>query len=306
MQTDYPISAYIIADSITAGGSRLVTYELEYPRWIHAEILTHKMLSKNSQSSRAVPVASVLKANSSPVYPLIYGKNISGMSSVEELKDWRKTAVKLIWGTLSKLSFWGSKGLLKLGLHKQWANRPTEPYSRIKVVISGTEWQNFFWLRNDPEAAQPEIVALAQLMQKLYEESTPELLKPNEWHTPYVPWVRINGKQTFYEQGGAKELTVEEALQISASCCAQVSYRKLDTSKEKALTIFERLFSGAKPHYSPVEHQGCAMQNERATEISQEFGVSHTDRKGFNWSGNLKGFIQYRKVLEYSNEMLNK
>jgi hypothetical protein len=102
-------------------------------------------------------------------------------------------------------------------------------------------------------------------------------------------------------------LNIGEALKISASCCAQVSYRKLNGSKEKAIEIFTKLFSGPKPHMSPTEHQGCVMENEKFSLEEMQLntgvpkfaiGVSHMDRNLNYWSGNLKGFIQYRKLLE--------
>ena len=99
-------------------------------------------------------------------------------------------------------------------------------------------------------------------------------------------------------------LSLEDALKISASCCGQVSYRKLDDSFEKAMEIYNRLFDGPKPHFSPCEHQGIAMQVTKLQHLSVfnpevwENGVSHVDREGNLWSGNLKGFVQYRKLLE--------
>jgi thymidylate synthase ThyX len=297
------IYSQIICDSVSPNGSRLVTFEIEYPRLIHAEILTHKMLSKNSQSSRAVPVTKTLDANKDFVKPLIWGLNKAGMQSQGELTGLKLYLAKTAWSCTANIAFMTSKLLSRFGLHKQWSNRITEPFSNIKVVISGTEWDNFFWLRID-DAAQPEIQELARLMKKQLDESTPTELEAGEWHIPYVACYKINSKQVFFD-ADEKELTEQEALKISASCCAQVSYRKLDTSKKKAIEIYDKLFSSSKPHYSPTEHQGYVMNHESEEAISHAGfgdGVTHIDKNLNYWSANFKGFVQYRKLLEEDKE----
>lgn len=297
----------VVQDSITEGGNRLITYEIETYRYIWAEVLTHKMLNKNAQSSRAVPVNSVLSINeTSPVYPIVWGKNKGGMSATEVLEGEELESAKSLWNIAATNAFTYSKKLSELGLHKMWANRITEPFSRIKVVISGTEWDNFEWLRDDPEAAQPEIVDLARKIKEAKSCSTPLKLQAGWAHVPYVQRI-VEMFNTVYEihyYSGDSEITLEEALKISASCCGQVSYRKLDESFEKAMQIYDRLFDGAKPHFSPSEHQGIAMKREKASVFNRLFpssweeGVSHMDSKGNFWSSNLKGFIQHRKLLE--------
>ena len=291
------ITAKIIKDSLNIHNwCRVTTFELEYPRFIHAEIMTHRMFGRNAQSSRAVPVAKTLEANTNFVYPLVYGKNKSGMSSNELLEGDDYFNARATWEKAAQQAFSASKHLSDIGLHKQWANRVTEPFSHIKVVITATEWDNFFWLRRDPDAAQPEIVELADKMYEEYCNSRPESIFHNEWHLPYINTVDTN-IQTYLDSNG-KQLTLEEALKISASCCAQVSYRNLNDSKEKAIEIYEKLFNGPKPHLSPTEHQAMAFASHMTKDNYWLDGISHQDRYGNFWSGNLKGFIQYRKVME--------
>lgn len=302
-------SVKVIQDSITQADNRLITYEIETYRYIWAEVLTHKMLNKNAQSSRAVPVNSVLSVNeSNPVEPIVWGKNKGGMSASEVLEGWELEAAKQLWHEAAKNSFIFSKRLSDIGLHKMWANRITEPYSRIKVVMSGTEWDNFEWLRDDPDAAQPEIVDLARKIKEVRAGSVPVYLYPGNAHVPYVERQPANfgdnPKDMHYFVVGEGEVSLDVALKISASCCGQVSYRKLNDSFEKAMEIYERLFDGPKPHFSPCEHQGIAMKSEKAnvlarlTPLTWERGISHMDRDCNFWSGNLKGFVQYRKLLE--------
>lgn len=299
----------IVKDSVNIFGNRLTTYEIETYRYIWAEVLTHKMLSKNAQSSRAVPVNSVLSINQSiPVEPIVWGKNKAGMSATESLVGFRMFCSKGVWKAAAKFSFLASKTLSKLGLHKQWSNRLTEPYSRIKVVISGTEWDNFEWLRDDPEAAQPEIVDLARKIKELKAESIPFLLRPGEAHVPYVTTIRQDeeGDLQYFDVNG-EVITLSRALKISASCLAQISYRKLDCTLEKAMRVYKQLFDGTKPHYSPTEHAGIAI-GKAGLEVGDIFdpsnwerGISHIDKEGKFWSANFKGFIQHRKLLELEN-----
>lgn len=303
----YPINVKIIADSISVWGDRITTIEVEYPRYIHAEIMTHRMFSRNAQSSRAVPVEKALEIiESNPVKPIVWGANKAGMSSNSILDTISQKWAESVWNFGVKTSVWVARALAKVGLHKQWANRGTEPYSTIKVIITATEWENFFWLRDDPDAAQPEIVELTRQIKNVMQTSEPNQLGPGEWHVPYVDysfeWDSTGSDwgrrvQKFFDSDG-NPLSLEDALKISASCCAQVSYRKLNDSKEKAIEIFDRLFSGPKPHLSPVEHQAKVVDDyEFENDLPWEKGVTHVDQDDMFWSGNFKGWIQYRQLI---------
>ena len=294
--TDYKyINVKIIAKSRNLRGQDIVTYELDYPRFIHAEIMTHRVFGRNAQSSRAVPIAKTLEVNQDFVRPIIYGANQAGMSSSKVLDELQESKAKIEWEIAALSAFDESKKLNELGLHKQWANRITEPFSRIKVIVTATEWDNFFWLRDDEDAAQPEIVELAQRMKEV-NDSTPAIqLDQGMWHLPYVfQEFTSKGKQVFVDNNG-NELDVKTALKISASCCAQVSYRKLDDSLEKALKVYDRLFDGPKPHMSPTEHQ--AKVPPKYADFRTP-GITHMDRLGNAWSGNLKNFVQYRQLIQ--------
>lgn len=289
------INVKIIAKSRNLRGQDIITYELDYPRFIHAEIMTHRVFGRNAQSSRAVPIAKTLEVNQDFVRPIIYGANQAGMSSSKELTDSALNASKVQWDLAANNAFELSQRLNDAGLHKQWANRVTEPFSRIKVIITATEWENFFWLRDDEDAAQPEIVELAQRMKEVNEAAPTIQLDQGMWHLPYVfQEFTSKGKQIFLDND-AKELDIKTALKISASCCAQVSYRNLDDSVEKALKIYDRLFSGPKPHMSPTEHQ--AKVPPKYADFRTP-GITHMDRNGNAWSGNLKNFVQYRQLIQ--------
>lgn len=291
---DY-INVKIVSKSRNLRGQDIVTYELDYPRYIHSEIMTHRVFGRNAQSSRAVPVDKTIAVNANWVKPIVWGKNKAGMNSSEELSGDNLLEVQSIWNNTAAYVLDASKRLSELGLHKQFANRITEPFSRIKVIVTATEWDNFFWLRDDEDAAQPEIVELAQRMKEV-NDSTPAIqLDQGMWHLPYVfQEFTAKGKQVFVDNNG-NELDVKTALKISASCCAQVSYRKLDDSLEKALKVYDRLFDGPKPHMSPTEHQ--AKVPPKYADFRTP-GITHMDRLGNAWSGNLKNFVQYRQLIQ--------
>lgn len=303
------IEVNILADSISPQGVRLTTFELTYPRYIHAEVMTHRVFSRNAQSSRAIPVNRSLEQTI--LSPIVWGENKSGMSSEKELSVNDQKMCAYYWHAAARTCQDFAERLAKVGLHKQWSNRMLEWFSPIKVVVTATEWDNFFWLRDDPDAAQPEIVELARKMKEAMEKSTPQLLQPGEWHLPYVRVIKKRG-QTRYglpRNGGddyieIQEVDLETAKKVSAGCCAAVSYRNNPTI-EKCLEIWDKLFSGPKPHLSPVEHQATPMFGaNQYSEIANlqspktwQIGITHSDRVGNLWSGNLRGFIQLRQTL---------
>lgn len=294
------IKATVICDSISPEGIRMTTMEIEYPRFILAELNTHRMLSKNSASSRAIPIKAMHEhIKAAPAMPVHWGKNQPGMQAKEEIPGSDKLRAEYTWRKACYQMIEASQELANLGVHKQLANRITEPWMTMKTVISGTEWANFFYLRNHPDA-QPEIKQLAHEMLTAMSNSTPVALQPGEWHVPYVTTYRSPTDNVLYYLGeNGETLSITEARMISASCCAQVSYRKNDSSPEKAAKIFDQLINSKPAHASPVEHQATPMSSNPYKHNPQtwEPGVSHLSADGSLWSGNLRGWIQFRKLI---------
>lgn len=296
------ITAKIIADSVSPSRERMTTMEIEYPRFILAELNTHRMLSKNSASSRAIPAKSLrehIRLNSAgPVY---WGRNQAGMQAKEALTGPNLSEANYVWEKArSDALAWSEILSEKLNLHKQIANRITEPWMTMKTVISGTEWANFYYLRNHSDA-QPEIRELAYKMYEAHCASTPQLLYPGEWHVPYINTTRNTATNSIvYTDSQGRELSSTEACVVSASCCAQVSYRKNDDTLEKAKKIFDQLIYSKPAHASPVEHQATPMDLDTYANYEPETwesGVTHVSANGDLWSGNLRGWIQYRKLI---------
>jgi thymidylate synthase ThyX len=272
-------SATIIAGSENRyTGTRITTFELEYPRFIHAELMTHRAFSRNAASSRAIPVTKVIEhVQNNTAMPVHWGKNQAGMQAKEEIQD-VESAVK-IWYSARDEAIKHAVKLHEAGCHKQIVNRLLEPFTIIKTLVTATDWNNWFWLRNHPDA-QPEIKYLAEIMLQAMRdyEHRYDKLNDRDWHMPYVSWERTGPIQRFYDSEG-NTLTESQAMKISASCCAQVSYRKLDTSTDKAENIFDRLIASEPVHASPTEHQAMCL-----------------NIKDYR-SGNFRDFMQFRQTI---------
>lgn len=333
------ISAKIILDSVSAvTGDRMVTMEIEYPRIILSELNTHRMLSKNSASSRAIPFDKMVE-NLKGI-PVRFGQANKGMQDKGEDFDavvnyqipcpitgipqgGVSISATKSWELAKRDAIKHSTALYKAGLHKQIYNRVTEPFQMMKTVISGTEWANFFWLRCD-EAADPSLQELANCMKKAYDMSTPQVLQAGEYHLPYVDtdFVEINGvrKQLFFLTNDGSynlsdNISLEDAIKVSCARACAVSFRNTDYGIEKSKEVYERLIGDERKHGSATEHAAQVMEpciefSGKGTGVlvnlpsyppSWQEGISHVDRHGNLWSGNIRGFIQFRKTIEGEN-----
>lgn len=287
------ITAKIIADSINPRGTRITTFELEYPRIVHGELMTHRVFSRNAASSRAIPVSAMIKSiEDNPAMPSHWGKNQAGMKAKEELDDLTKEATKGVWLSACKDAVAHARVMNDMGVHKQVVNRITEAYQHMKIVLTGTEFNNWFWLRDHTDA-DPTIKELAQKMHELYKENKPTLLYYGQWHLPYVECTYSDYKQYYSIEG--EHISLEDAKMISASACAQVSYRKTDMSLEKARMIYKLLIESEPCHASPVEHAALCFGDNLCDRWPD--GVTHMDRKGSLWSGNFRDWIQMRQLI---------
>lgn len=303
------ISAKIIADSCSAiNCKRITTFELQYPRFIHSELMTHRLFSRNAMSSRAVPIDKMIQqVQEDPAVPIHWGKNQSGMQAKEELTGCSRADVKGEWQLAAQNAGDSAAFMASEGAHKQIVNRILEPFQLMKTVLTSTEFENFFWLRKH-EDAQPEIKALAELMFVAMQDSTPLKLNVGEWHVPYVEVVKVTGGMICegdyrieYRSRG-ESISPEDALAISSSCCAQVSYRLLDDSIEKARKVYQRLVESEPVHASPFEHQARPMDLDEDYKYQNPFydwweGITHQDSSGNFWSGNFQGWIQHRQLI---------
>lgn len=269
----------VIEDSIAPHGVRLTTYQLRYWRAIHAEVMTHRVFSRNASSSRAIPVAKMLEqVRKDPAMPIHWGKNQPGMQAREECDEPTRTFVKEEWLLAAKTAASHAEKMSAAGVHKQVVNRILEPFQYISVICTATEYDNFFELRCHPDA-QPEIQELAELMRDARERSTPEL-RPRlrdlavGWHLPYITY----GERTQYAT------SPRLLAKVSAARCARVSFLThdgRDPNLQDDLDLYDRLVGSRPLHASPVEHQ--AYPNPLADQ----------------WCKNFRGWRQHRDIVEF-------
>lgn len=270
-------AARVLADSFCRdadNGYRLTTVQATFPRFILAEVNTHRRLSRNSASSRAIPPElQIAKVRETPFVPEVFRSRVKGMGQGEELED--QEGLRATWILAAMHSADIAEELMDSNLSKALVNRVMEPYLWHTAILSATEWENFFALRCPPGEevdptfpAQPEFQQIAILMRRAMSESYPERLGMDEWH---LPLVRVD------------ERNDQLACEISAGRCATISYEKQEAEWEDATLSIERCqklcVSG---HMSPLEHQARPMMPGE-----EDLG------------GNFDGWTQFRKLIPH-------
>lgn len=263
-------SAKVLADSTNQCGNRLTTMELTYPRFIHSEVMTHRMFSRNAASSRAIPVEKMIEqVEKNPVIPIHWGKAQKGMQAYEVLDEGDAEDCRKEWLLAKKQCVAAVTGMVAVGLHKQIANRLLEPWMWITVIVTGNEgaWNNFFALRCHHEA-EPHIQKIAGMARSARNTSVPQKLEDGQWHLPLIGF------------DGDGLLSVEDQVKVSVGRCARVSYLTHAGIRDVQadIDLHDRLL--VSKHFSPFEHVA---------------------RSGFHTGdgGNLGyGWTQYRKTLK--------
>jgi len=273
--------AKILADSVTEAGHRLTTFQVCFPRIVLAEFNTHRVFSRNSASSRAIPVLKRIEGIlEAPFVPEAFAANKAGMQAGGTLEGSGQEEARKIWLDARDAAVKHATRLEKLGVHKQWANRLLEPFAWHTVIVTATEWENYWNLRVS-HMAQPEIFTVSAKMRQLFVDSEPKLIRlddPLPWHLPLV------GSE-YGDDWNVLRINPGLAVKLSVARCARVSYLthegKRDIEKDQGL--YDRLTSNG--HMSPTEHAARPMGE---VELSLARG-------GF--CGNFRGWVQHRKEL---------
>ena len=326
----------ILADSISNLGHRLTTFKVTYPRIIHAEMCRHRILSRNTASSRAIPFEKMVKdVQENPFVPLAWQKNHRGMQGSEYLQvEDGIYGVREHWLEARNRAVELATSLHNSNVTKQLVNRLLEPFVWTTELVSGTEWDGFFELRcpkyyaegtnkhykswkdlvtDFPECenyseldklkvnesqAEIHIQKIAEMMWDTMNESTPEPLSDGMWHIPFMN--RMDSSQFISKTG--KDVT-EEMLKISTARCARISYKTLgDNPKidyEADIKLHDRLLESK--HLSCFEHCSRAMSEEEYESFYKGEGANkgHTGLdKNKGWCNNYRSFIQYRYLIE--------
>jgi thymidylate synthase ThyX len=257
------ITAEIITDSVSPAGVRLTTFRLVYPRFIHSEVMTHRVFSRNAASSRAIPFAKMAETVlTNPAMPVKWGSHQKGMQSGDEIVE-TNHAVS-IWHSACEEAVYHAQKLDTLGVHKSITNRLLEPFAHMTTVVTATDWHNFFVLRAHKDA-QPEFQDLAYKMLRLYLTQLPTPVLANHWHLPFVS---VAEQQEYGWEGGLRPVAVAR--------CARTSYANFKEStfgEDKAM--HDRLAGNG--HWSPFEHVARPLEDPTV------------------YSGNFRGWHQYRK-----------
>lgn len=315
--------AKILADSISPHGIRLTTFEVTFPRIVLAEFNTHRQFSRNSASSRAIPIQKMLRrVLEEPYIPTKWGKNQKGMQAAEELSPSEAGVAEAMWLAGRDRAVETARALLEFGVHKQLTNRLLEPFLWHTVLVTATEWSNFFHLRTHP-AAHPEIQIPAAMMYERYQNSQPKELGFGDWHTPLI----VQEDDDWIEP-----LTVlgyeEQVPKVSCARCARVSFLTHDGRRDpkEDLELYDRLL--APGHMSPFEHAArpmfdeeyssfgrwdCLIEDGRRMALRGSQHVKPQRVRGNQrvvdavWGafcGNFNGWIQHRKLIPREADIL--
>jgi len=276
------ITTEILKDSLHPGAfSRLTTYKLTYPRFLHTEFMTHRMFSRNAQSSRAIPVLKRVQAViDNPAIPIVFTKNKPGMQGGEPLAD--QEEARRIWLEGRDAAVKIARKLAALEVHKQYANRVIEPYDHISVVVTATDWGNWFSLRIHGKAL-PEIAELAMQMYSRQQESIPRQLQYGRWHLPFIS----DSEEAEWYKTHDESDEPWDLVKRSVARCARISYLNHDgtaSTIEADIALCDRLLKEVPIHASPAEHQAVPT-------------LAH------KYIGNFYGWRQYRKFLSNENIM---
>ena len=252
----------VIKDSIH-NGNRLITYELKYPYYIHAEVMTHRVFSRNGQSFRAIPIQKLIEKVREEVWYPIFMENQKGMAASVPIIGDKLEECKTAWDEYREQSLHNASCLATLNVHKQVATRLLLPFSRMVLILSTTELDNFFNLRISP-GAQQEIQELAIKMHEAKRNSKPTKLDVGQWHLPYLSDIEID------------RFRLDDQKKISSARCARVSYLNHEgsTDPKKDIELHDSLLK--ERHMSPFEH----------------VATPHPDAHG-----NFVGWEQYRYYL---------
>ena len=311
------ISAKVICDSINEHNHRITTIEAVIPRIVLAELNTHRMFSRNSASSRAIPARKMIQmVKDDPFIPIKWMKEHKGMQGTEYFDltqpevvgQFRPKYFPEAWLRAKDTAVNMAESISDAGLTKQLTNRLIEPFMWHKVLITATDYENFISLRADNNA-EIHIADFAYKLLDSLNNSIPKPLKAGQWHIPYgedINWdalyniVSDNGNISFMIEPFEKILELK--IKVATARCAQTSYIVIGEDDKpmdyvKLIGLHDRLATNG--HVSPFEHCARAMDGTDY-ELNCKY-IPQTKSYEYGWLGNFKGWIQYRKMLPNEN-----
>ncbi|HEU4830797.1 MAG TPA: FAD-dependent thymidylate synthase [Candidatus Saccharimonadales bacterium] len=301
-------SARVIADSVSGAGFRLTSLEVCLPRFVLAEFNTHRVFSRNSASSRAIPVHKQLeRIKTDPFIPVYWGENQSGMQALREAGITIRVKSEREWLVARDYAVEQVEKLLALNLHKQIPNRLLEPFMWHTVLATSTEWSNFYALRVNSDA-QPEIQVAAELMKEEHDKSVPQLVRDGEWHTPLI-------QEDELQWASENEA---EAVKVSSARSGRLSYMTHNNVRDTGEDIKMYNNLEERGHMSPFEHvarpisedewqmrkmaQNAAKRSAARQSSTVEQHVLDQLVASLEFDGNLRGWHAHRKDMQYESD----
>ncbi|HLO98431.1 MAG TPA: FAD-dependent thymidylate synthase [Fimbriimonas sp.] len=285
--------AKVLADSINPQGVRLTTLELTFPRCILAEFNTHRMISRNAASSRAIPTEKLIqRVVDNPFIPE-FALNKKGMQAGDALDEGDAQLAKDEWLASRDFAVAAAQNLHALDCHKQYVNRLLEPWMWVTVIASATEWNNLFHLRCNPDA-EPSFQKIAWMAYDAMQASTPQSLVEQEWHLPLIDidvdhpavenYLLSDDWNDPVEPTKVDQHLIGEYLaKVSVGRCARVSYLTHDGKRDVVadIELHDRLAKSG--HWSPFEHVATPIPPYMMS------------------ASNFRGWFQYRKDFSTEN-----
>lgn len=264
-------------------GSELITFNITLPKFLLAQLNTHRAFSRNTESSRAIPTHRMAaRALEAPVEPPEWFKGAGGMSPLpERLTGYKRILAAFLWRSHRLISVVVARGLRWCGVPKEWANRPLDTHVFVRVLLTTTRdgLENFLSLRQDA-AAQDFMQQLADAMKTAYQASQPSFLDHGEWHTPFKrenPKAPLNQIEAVHQIARAARISYGTAFDSPLSDDAAISL------------VYDKLAGGEKIHASPFEHLACALHPS-----AEKLCAVRNLHRNFTPS-----WAQYRALLEH-------
>jgi thymidylate synthase ThyX len=296
MKTDNPnITARVIADSLNRSGNRLTSLVITLPRIVLAEFNTHRAISRNSASSRAIPFKKMLEqVYKNPFVPTRFQQEHTGMQGTKYYVGDAEEAIQSEWLSARDTAMLQAKALNELGVTKQLCNRLLEPFLYHTIIATATEWENFIALRAH-DMAEIHIQDAAYKVLDALNNSTPKMLEPGQWHIPFGDKINTAKFEHLFDYDKQTDQwcwdlmdkerfsTQDLQIKIAVARCARVSYMNFEGKDDYKSDIKLHDMLKESGHMSPFEHVAQVVT-------------------GVYESGNFKGFKQYRKTIEGENK----
>lgn len=264
--------AKVIADSVNDMSDRVTTFQVCFHRFVLAEMNTHRLFSRNSASSRAIPVTKqISKVDKNPALPVVWPAEQKGMQGGADLGPEDAMDAKFAWLDAADDMVIRARRLAAIGVHKSVTNRLLEPFQMHTAVITATDWRGFWDQRCSP-LAQPEIRVVAEAMQVAMAASRPTLLHEGQWHLPYIDQETISMAQDWVLHTEGKHaahdnVVTRTLVQVSTARCARASYETQEGTRniQADLDLYNRLVTASPWHGSPLEHPCTPWFQNRMT-----------------------------------------